>query len=58
MNAIKAGQKITGFWYKKNFYPMAGTIKDVVKTDKKSTAIILTVGTNNTMTWVDAVEVA
>ena len=58
MNAIKAGQEITGFWYKKNFYPMAGTIKEVVKAEKKSTAIVLTVGTNNTMTWVDSVEVA
>jgi len=55
---IKAGQAITGFWYKKNFYPIAGLITEIVKTEKKETAVILTVGTSNVITWLETVEVA
>jgi hypothetical protein len=55
---FKTGQDITGFWYKKNFYPIAGTIKEIVTTNKKETAVILTVGTSNVMTWLEIVEVA
>jgi hypothetical protein len=28
---IKTGQEITGFWYNKNFYPIAGTVKEIVR---------------------------
>jgi hypothetical protein len=58
MNAITVGQEITGFWYKKNFYRIAGTIKEIVTANKKETAVILTVGTSNVMTWLEIVEVA
>jgi len=58
MNAITVGQEITGFWYKKNFYPVAGTIKEIVKTEKKATAVKLICGTSEVITWLETVEVA
>ena len=57
-NVIKAGQDITGFWYKKNFYPIAGTIKEIVTANKKETAVILICGTSEVITWLEIVEVA
>ena len=53
---FKAGQDISGFWYKKNYYPIAGTIKEIVESNKKETAVILTVGTSNVITWLEIVE--
>jgi hypothetical protein len=57
-NVIKTGQDITGFWYKKNFYPIAGTIKEIVTANKKETAVILICGTSEVITWLEIVEVA
>jgi hypothetical protein len=54
----KIGQEITGFWYKKNYYPVAGTIKEIVSVEKKNTAVILICGTSEVITWLEFVEVA
>jgi len=54
----KAGQEIKGFYYKKNYYPIAGTVKEIVAKDNKATAIILTTANQNIVTWVESVEVA
>lgn len=56
--SFKTGQAITGFWYKKNYYPVAGTIKEIVQTEKKETAVILICGTSEVITWLEIVEVA
>jgi hypothetical protein len=56
---IKTGQQITGFWYNKNFYPIAGTVKEIVRKENKATAIILTTTNDqDVITWVQSVEVA
>jgi len=52
------GQEITGFWYKKNYYPVAGTIKQIVSVEKKNTAVIMVCGTSEVITWLEIVEVA
>ena len=52
------GQDITGFWYMKNYYPVAGTIKRIVRTNKNETAVILICATSEVTTWLEFVEVA
>jgi glyoxylate utilization-related uncharacterized protein len=52
------GQEITGFWYKKKYYPVAGTIKEIVTTNKQETAVILICGTSEVITWLEFAEVA
>lgn len=55
---VTVGQNIKGFWINKDYFSIAGTIKEIKATKKTKTAILLTTSDRDIITWVSKVEVA
>jgi hypothetical protein len=51
------GQTIKGFWINKEYFDIAGTVKEIKAIKKNKTAIVLTTSDRDIITWVSKVAV-